>query len=257
MIKVPGTPEGIPAFRQLISEGINVNVTLLFAQDVYEEVAAAYIDGVERFAASGGDVGRIASVASFFISRIDTLIDSMAAEKLKTESDPARKAKLQSIMGKVAIANGKLTYEAYERIFSTPRWKALAAKGAQTQRVLWASTSTKNKKYRDVIYVEELIGPDTVNTLPPATLEAFRDHGKPRAESHRRSGRRAQDDVRPGSCRHLDEGSYRQADCRRRETLRRCFRQAPRGGREKYAAPGDSASEWANCQASPSAWTTP
>ncbi|MGC2249008.1 MAG: transaldolase, partial [Terriglobales bacterium] len=180
MIKVPGTPEGIPAFRQLISEGINVNVTLLFAQDVYEEVAAAYIDGVERFAASGGDVGRIAGVASFFISRIDTLIDSMAAEKLRTESDPARKARLQSIMGKVAIANGKLTYEAYQRIFSTPRWKALAAKGAQTQRVLWASTSTKNKKYRDVLYVEELIGPDTVNTLPPATLEAFRDHGKPR-----------------------------------------------------------------------------
>jgi transaldolase/glucose-6-phosphate isomerase len=180
MIKVPGTPEGIPAFRQLISEGINVNVTLLFAQDVYEQVAAAYIDGVERFAATGGDVGRIASVASFFISRIDTLVDSLAGDKLKTESDPARKARLQSIMGKVAIANGKLTYEAYESIFSAPRWKALAAKGAQTQRVLWASTSTKNKNYRDVLYVEELIGPDTVNTLPPATLEAFRDHGKPR-----------------------------------------------------------------------------
>jgi transaldolase / glucose-6-phosphate isomerase len=180
MIKVPGTTEGIPAFRQLISEGINVNVTLLFAQDVYEQVAAAYVDGVERFAATGGDVGRIASVASFFISRIDTLVDSLVADKLKTESDPARKARLQSIMGKVAIANGKLTYEAYESIFSTPRWKALAAKGAQTQRVLWASTSTKNKKYRDVIYVEELIGPNTVNTLPPATLEAFRDHGKPR-----------------------------------------------------------------------------
>ena len=180
MIKVPGTPEGIPAFRQLISEGINVNVTLLFAQDVYEQVAAAYIDGVERFAATGGDVGKIASVASFFISRIDTLIDSIATEKLKTESDPSRKAKLQSIQGKVAIANGKLTYEAYQSIFSTPRWKALAAKGAQTQRVLWASTSTKNKNYRDVLYVEELIGPDTVNTLPPATLEAFRDHGKPR-----------------------------------------------------------------------------
>ncbi|MGB9195404.1 MAG: transaldolase family protein, partial [Terriglobales bacterium] len=119
MIKVPGTPEGIPAFRQLIGEGINVNVTLLFAQDVYEEVAAVYIDGVERFAASGGDVGKIASVASFFISRIDTLIDSMAVDKLKTESDPTRKAQLQSIQGKVAIANGKLTYEAYEKIFST------------------------------------------------------------------------------------------------------------------------------------------
>ena len=179
MIKVPGTPEGIPAFRQLIGEGININVTLLFAQEVYEQVAAAYIDGVEKFAA-GGDVSRLASVASFFISRIDTLVDSLAAEKLKTESDPSRKAKLQSVQGKVAIANGKLTYEAYERIFSSPRWKALAAKGAQTQRVLWASTSTKNPKYRDVIYVEEMIGPDTVNTVPPATLDAFRDHGKAR-----------------------------------------------------------------------------
>jgi transaldolase / glucose-6-phosphate isomerase len=180
MIKVPGTPAGIPAFRQLISEGINVNVTLLFAQEVYEEVAAAYIDGVEKFAATGGDAGRLASVASFFISRIDTLVDSLADAKLKTESDPARKARLQSVQGKVAIANGKLTYEAYQRIFSAPRWKALAAKGAQTQRVLWASTSTKNPHYRDVIYVEELIGPDTVNTVPPATLDAFRDHGKPR-----------------------------------------------------------------------------
>ncbi len=171
MIKVPGTAEGIPAFRQLISEGINVNVTLLFAQPVYEEVAAAYIDGVEKFAASGGDISKLASVASFFISRIDTLADSLVEEKLKKETDQARKQKLQGILGKVAIANGKLTYEAYQRIFSSPRWKALAAKGAQTQRVLWASTSTKNPKYRDVLYVEELIGPDTVNTIPPATLK--------------------------------------------------------------------------------------
>ena len=180
MIKVPGTAEGIPAFRQLISEGININVTLLFAQEVYEEVAAAFIDGVEKFAASGGDVSKIASVASFFISRIDSLVDSLIGEQLKKETDASRKAKLQGIQGKVAIANGKLTYEAYQRIFSSPRWKALAAKGAQTQRVLWASTSTKNPNYRDVLYVEELIGPDTVNTVPPATLEAFRDHGKPR-----------------------------------------------------------------------------
>ncbi len=180
MIKVPGTPEGIPAFRQLIGEGINVNVTLLFAQSVYEEVAAAYIDGVEKFAATGGDVSKVASVASFFISRIDSLIDSLVDGKLKAESDSARKAKLQGILGKVAIANGKLTYEAYGRIFASPRWKTLAGKGAQTQRVLWASTSTKNPNYRDVIYVEELIGPDTVNTIPPATLDAFRDHGKPR-----------------------------------------------------------------------------
>ena len=180
MIKVPGTPEGIPAFRQLISEGINVNVTLLFSQQVYEEVAAAFIDGVEKFAASGGDVSKVASVASFFISRIDVLIDSLVEEQLKKETDPARKTKLQGILGKIAIANGKLTYEAYQRIFSSNRWKALAGKGAQTQRVLWASTSTKNPKYRDVLYVEELIGPDTVNTAPPATIEAFRDHGKPR-----------------------------------------------------------------------------
>ena len=181
MIKVPGTREGIPAFRQLIGEGININVTLLFAQEVYEEVAAAFIDGVEKYAAGGGDVSKIASVASFFISRIDSLVDSMVGEQLKKETDAARKAKLQGILGKVAIANGKLTYEAYERIFSSPRWRAMAAKGAQTQRVLWASTSTKNPAYRDVIYVEELIGPNTVNTIPPATLEAFREHGKPRA----------------------------------------------------------------------------
>jgi len=180
MIKVPGTTEGIPAFRQLISEGINVNVTLLFAQGVYEEVAAAFIDGVEKFAATGGDVSKVASVASFFISRIDSLVDSLVNDQLKKETDAARKAKLQGLLGKIAIANGKLTYEAYQRIFSSPRWKALAAKGAQTQRVLWASTSTKNPNYRDVIYIEELIGPDTVNTVPPATLEAFRDHGKPR-----------------------------------------------------------------------------
>ena len=180
MIKIPGTAEGIPAIRQLLSEGININVTLLFAQGVYEEVAAAFIDGVEKFATSGGDVSKLASVASFFISRIDSLVDSMVEDKLKNETDATRKATLQGILGKVAIANGKLTYEAYERIFSSPRWKTLAAKGAQTQRVLWASTSTKNKNYRDVLYIEELIGPDTVNTVPPATLDAFRDHGKPR-----------------------------------------------------------------------------
>lgn len=178
MIKVPGTAEGIPAIEQLISEGLNINVTLLFAQEVYERVAEAYIKGLEKLAASGGNVSKVASVASFFISRIDSLVDSTAAEKLKTVTDPAQKKLLESVMGKVAIANGKLTYQAYERIFSGPRWQALASKGAQTQRVLWASTSTKNPKYRDVMYVEELIGPATVNTIPPATLDAFRDHGK-------------------------------------------------------------------------------
>jgi len=178
MIKVPGTPEGLPAIRQLIGEGININITLLFAQDVYEQVAAAYVAGLEDLAARGGNLKKMASVASFFISRIDTLIDSMLGDKLKATSDANQQALLKSLLGKVAIANGKLTYKSYQQIFSGPRWQALAAKGAQTQRVLWASTSTKNPNYRDVIYVEELIGPDTVNTMPPATIDAFRDHGK-------------------------------------------------------------------------------
>ncbi len=178
MIKVPGTPEGLPAIEQLVSEGMNINVTLLFAQEVYEEVAEAYIAGLEKYAASGGDLSRVASVASFFISRIDTLIDSIINDKLKATNDPAQQTLLKSILGKVAIANGKLTYQKYLKIFSGPRWEALAEKGAQTQRVLWASTSTKNPNYRDVLYVEELIGKDTVNTIPPATFDAFRDHGK-------------------------------------------------------------------------------
>jgi transaldolase/glucose-6-phosphate isomerase len=177
MIKVPGTAEGLPAIRTLIGEGININVTLLFAQEVYEKVADAYIAGLEDLAARGGNLKKMASVASFFISRIDTLIDSLLNDKLKATTDPSQQALLKSVLGKVAIANGKLTYQAYQRIFSGPRWQALSAKGAQTQRVLWASTSTKNPAYRDVIYVEELIGPDTVNTMPPATIDAFRDHG--------------------------------------------------------------------------------
>jgi len=181
MIKVPGTTEGIPAIRQLIGEGININVTLLFAQEVYVEVANAYIDGLEALHSHGGNLRKMASVASFFISRIDTLIDGMLADKLKTATDPAQKTLFSNLQGKVAIANAKLTYKRYEVIFSGPRWEALAAKGAQTQRVLWASTSTKNPAYRDVMYVEELIGPDTVDTIPPATLDAFRDHGKLRA----------------------------------------------------------------------------
>jgi transaldolase len=180
MIKVPGTAEGIPAFQQLISEGININVTLLFSREVYKRVAEAYIAGLERLAASGGDVSRIASVASFFISRIDNSVDAIVGERLKASKDPLEQEQLNSLLGKVAIANGKQTYVSYQQIFSGDRWKALAAKGAQTQRVLWASTSTKNPKYRDVMYVEELIGPDTVNTIPPATLDAFRDHGRPR-----------------------------------------------------------------------------
>jgi transaldolase len=180
MIKVPGTPEGLPAIRQLIGEGININVTLLFAQEVYVKVAETYIAGLEELAKRGGNLKKMAGVASFFISRIDSLVDSTIDEKLKASSDPQQQALLKSLKGKVAIANGKLTYQRYQKIFSGPRWDALAAKGAQTQRVLWASTSTKNPEYRDVMYVEELIGPDTVDTMPPATIDAFRDHGKVR-----------------------------------------------------------------------------
>jgi transaldolase len=178
MIKVPGTAEGIPAIRQLVGEGININVTLLFAQEVYEKVAEAHIAGLEELAKRGGNLKKNAGVASFFISRIDTLIDSMLNDRIKKSSDANQQALLKSLLGKVAIANGKLTYQRYLQIFSGPKWKALADKGAQTQRVLWASTSTKNPAYRDVMYVEELVGPDTVDTMPPATIDAFRDHGR-------------------------------------------------------------------------------
>src|ERR1700687_2779282 len=180
MIKVPGTPEGIPAFRQLISEGINVNVTLLFSEAVYEQVAQAYIDGLEEFGRRTLDVGKVASVASFFISRIDSAVDALVGARLKVAKDPAEQALLRSVLGKVAIANAKLTYQRYGNIFRGERWEELAKRGAQTQRVLWASTGTKNPDYSDVVYVEELIGPETVNTMPPATLAAFRDHGRPR-----------------------------------------------------------------------------
>ena len=178
MIKVPATPEGIPAIRQLLEDGLNINITLLFAQSAYEQVAEAFLAALEARAAKGQDISQIASVASFFVSRIDSLIDGKIDEKLKTATDPAQKALLESIHGKIAIANAKLTYKKYQELFGGSRWNALAAKGAQTQRLLWASTSTKNPKYRDVIYVEELIGADTVDTIPPATFDAFRDHGK-------------------------------------------------------------------------------
>ncbi|HVS87947.1 MAG TPA: transaldolase [Candidatus Acidoferrum sp.] len=178
MIKVPGAPEGLPAIRQLLEEGININITLLFAQSAYEQVAEAFLAALEARSAKNQDINHIASVASFFVSRIDTLVDSKVDEKLKTTADARQKTLLESIRGKIAIANARLTYKKYQELFGGPRWKALAAKGAQTQRLLWASTSTKNPKYRDVIYVEELIGADTVDTIPPATFDAFRDHGK-------------------------------------------------------------------------------
>ena len=149
--------------------------------EAYEQVAEAYISGLERFAAGGGDLARVASVASFFVSRIDTAIDAIIAARLARRPRPKEQALLRSLAGKVAIANAKLTYQRYRELFGGPRWQALAGRGAQTQRLLWASTGTKNPIYRDVLYVEELIGPDTVNTMPPATFDAFRDHGRPRA----------------------------------------------------------------------------
>jgi transaldolase/glucose-6-phosphate isomerase len=181
MIKVPATPEGIVAIRDLIGDGININVTLLFAQEVYERVAEAYMSGLEQFARLGGDVQRVASVASFFISRIDTAIDAIVTARLKEATDLRQRASLERVRGRVAIANARLTYQRYQEIFTGARWQALARQGAQTQRLLWASTSSKNPMYRDVLYVEELIGADTVNTIPPATFDAFRAHGEPRA----------------------------------------------------------------------------
>ena len=180
LIKVPGTPEGVPAIEQLIGEGISVNVTLLFAREAYEQVAQAYIRGLARAASDGLDVGRIASVASFFISRIDTLVDDTIDKRIEGADDEAAKERLRGLKGKVAIANAKLTYRRYKEIMQGEGWQALAGKGARPQRLLWASTSTKNPDYRDVLYVDELIGEDTVNTIPPATLDAFRDHGESR-----------------------------------------------------------------------------
>lgn len=180
MIKVPATPEGLPAIRRLIGEGININITLLFARQVYEEVAEAYIGGLEELTTKGSDVGRMASVASFFVSRIDTLVDGLIEARLATVTDARERALLESLVGKVAIANAKLAYESYGRIFGTDRWRALAARGAKTQRLLWASTGTKNPNYSETIYVDELIGQDTVNTVPVATLVSFRERGRPR-----------------------------------------------------------------------------
>ncbi len=180
MIKVPATPEGIPAVRQLISEGTNVNVTLLFAIEAYEGVANAYMTGLEERAAKGGDISKIASVASFFISRIDSLIDDKLSRALDETRDLDRRAQLKGLVGKIAIANAKVTYARFKELYSGSRWKTLEAKGARPQRLLWASTSTKNPKYAKTIYVDELIGADTVNTVPADTFTEFRTNGKVR-----------------------------------------------------------------------------
>jgi len=175
LVKVPGTPAGVPAIRTLIGEGISINVTLLFGIAAYERVADAYIAGLEAQAARGGDIARIASVASFFVSRIDALVDKRIDVQLARDGD---RAGLEALRGKLAIANAKLAYVRFKEIISGARWEALAAKGAQPQRLLWASTSTKNPSYPDTLYVETLIGRNTVNTMPPATMDAFRDHGR-------------------------------------------------------------------------------
>ncbi len=180
MIKVPATPEGIPAVEQLIAAGINVNVTLMFSMDHYIRVAEAYVRGLEARARSGKSLA-VASVASFFVSRVDTLVDKQLDERLGSTKSASEKQELHSLLGKTAIANSRLVYQKFKEIFSRSNFTALKEKGAQVQRPLWASTSTKNPAYRDVLYAEELIGPDTVDTMPPATIDAFRDHGRVRA----------------------------------------------------------------------------
>ncbi len=181
LIKVPGTPEGMPAIAALIAEGISINVTLLFSVDAYEACARAYMDGLEKYAASGRNPRRVASVASFFISRIDTLVDKKLEELLEKTTDAAKRAQIEGLLGRVAVANGIIAYDRYRKIIASDRWRALAAKGAQTQRVLWASTSTKNPKYPKTKYVDELIAPDTVNTIPEETFVEYRKSGKPHA----------------------------------------------------------------------------
>jgi transaldolase len=175
MVKVPGTVEGAKAVRQLTANGVNVNITLLFAIEKYQSVIEAYMAGLEDRLVGGKPIDTIHSVASFFVSRVDTEVDKRIDAQIK--SDPNRKAVLAPLAGKAAIANAKLAYKLFQESTSSPRWKALAAKGATVQRTLWASTSSKNPAYRDVMYVEQLIGPESVNTMPPQTVEAFRDHG--------------------------------------------------------------------------------
>ncbi len=177
MIKVPGTPAGMPAIRQLLDDGIPVNVTLLFARSAYAAAAEAFLAALEARVERGEAIDRVASVASFFVSRIDTLVDKHLEARRAATGDPEERERLGTLLGRVAIANAKLAYRHFQEIEGSERWRRLAAHGAQPQRLLWASTSTKNPAYRDTIYVEELIGPETVNTMPPETVEAFRDHG--------------------------------------------------------------------------------
>jgi transaldolase len=179
MVKVPGTPDGARAVRRLVAEGINVNITLLFSVEAHQRVIEAYLAALEQRVDAGQPIDAIASVASFFVSRVDTEVDKRLDAKIALAS-PADRPALEALKGKAAIANARLAYRLFRSMFTGPRWDALTAQGARVQRPLWASTGTKNPAYRDVVYVEQLIGPDTVNTMPPATIEAFRDHGEVR-----------------------------------------------------------------------------
>jgi transaldolase len=177
MVKIPGTVEALPVIEQMLTEGININITLLFSVPAYERVARAYIAALAARHAAGQPIDRIASVASFFVSRVDTLVDKLLDEKIAATSDATQKGWLESLKGKAAIANAKIAYQSFERLFSGPEWDALAAAGADVQRPLWASTSVKNPAFPDTMYVDELIGPQTVNTMPRPTMAAFLDHG--------------------------------------------------------------------------------
>lgn len=177
MIKIPATPAGIPAIEQALTDGININITLIFSLESYKDVTEAYLSALENRNAEGKDISRIASVASFFVSRVDTLVDKLLDDKIKASSDVSEKEKLAALQGKAAIANARVVYKNFQRVFGSPRFETLKHSGAHVQRPLWASTSTKNPAYRDVLYAEELIGPDTVDTMPQSTIENFRDHG--------------------------------------------------------------------------------
>lgn len=180
MIKIPATPAGIPAIHQSLTNGLNINITLIFSLNDYREVTEAYISALEARHAAGKDISRIASVASFFVSRVDTLVDKLLEDKVKATNDPPQQQHFKSLEGKAAIANARLVYQEFKRIFESPRFAALQQAGAHVQRPLWASTSTKNPAYRDVLYAEELIGPHTVDTMPLETIQNFRDHGQVR-----------------------------------------------------------------------------
>lgn len=177
MIKIPGTAAGLPAIEECLTEGVNINITLLFGVENYEQVARAYIRALQKRHQAGRPIDRLASVASFFVSRVDTLVDKLLEEKIERARDDAERESLRGLMGKAGVANAKIAYARFKEIFSGQIWEGLVEAGARVQRPLWASTSTKNPAYRDVIYVEELIGANTINTMPQSTLDAFRDHG--------------------------------------------------------------------------------